>query len=440
MKFSKSASALVVALALAVLPFGAGVASAQAVTSSTYTYTPQGVIASSTAGTALYSSTPVYAVTSSTATQSSTMQNCLNLPQDLYEGLSDPTMDGQVIALQTFLKAQGYFMYDITGYFGPITKAAAVQYQAAHGVPTTGYVGPLPRASIQGVTCNEQNQPALPGSPAAPVTSVQFNSTPSQNANAPRITSVSPYYGPVGTTVTVTGTNFTNDNNVRFDVGAVQHVGSIVTATTTSNTPLTESLTFTVPSSVGAACAYGTNCVLPLYQKLLVPGNYNIQIENANGLSNVFFFSVMAGNVTSATTTTGTTTSSASTSSSSATSTTPATNGPVIAGVNGPSELGIGQTGTWTVQVGDPTSPIDTTIANGAITYSVTWGDEGQPNASTTLPSSNTFQSRTASFSHTYSQAGTYNLIFAVSYSDGRTSSIVKSVGITSSGWVYGGY
>ncbi len=35
-----------------------------------------------------------------------------------------------------------------TGYFGSITKAAVQKYQAAHGISTTGYVGPLTRASL----------------------------------------------------------------------------------------------------------------------------------------------------------------------------------------------------------------------------------------------------------------------------------------------------
>ncbi len=37
-----------------------------------------------------------------------------------------------------------------TGYFGSITKAAVVSYQTAHGIPSTGFVGPLTRASLNG--------------------------------------------------------------------------------------------------------------------------------------------------------------------------------------------------------------------------------------------------------------------------------------------------
>ncbi len=37
-----------------------------------------------------------------------------------------------------------------TGYFGSITKAAVIAYQTAHGISTTGTVGPLTRASLNG--------------------------------------------------------------------------------------------------------------------------------------------------------------------------------------------------------------------------------------------------------------------------------------------------
>jgi N-acetylmuramoyl-L-alanine amidase len=54
--------------------------------------------------------------------------------------------------LQAFLGEQGYFTIapDVRlGYFGGITKAALIQYQAGHGVPATGYFGPLTKNAIQ---------------------------------------------------------------------------------------------------------------------------------------------------------------------------------------------------------------------------------------------------------------------------------------------------
>ena len=73
--------------------------------------------------------------------------------------LRDLTLGSQgqdVIALQTFLiaqdtgiKADALAGAGATGYFGPMTQAALVEYQAAAGVsPSSGYFGPLTRAHI----------------------------------------------------------------------------------------------------------------------------------------------------------------------------------------------------------------------------------------------------------------------------------------------------
>lgn len=54
--------------------------------------------------------------------------------------------------LQAFLGEQGYFTISPTvasGYFGGVTKAALIKYQADHNVPATGYFGPLTKNAIQ---------------------------------------------------------------------------------------------------------------------------------------------------------------------------------------------------------------------------------------------------------------------------------------------------
>ena len=72
------------------------------------------------------------------------VQNKHQFTKDLYQGMNDP----DVVQLQAFLRAAGFFNYPTdTGYFGPITRAAVIQYQKYHGVtPSVGYVGPLTRA------------------------------------------------------------------------------------------------------------------------------------------------------------------------------------------------------------------------------------------------------------------------------------------------------
>ncbi len=59
-----------------------------------------------------------------------------------------------VVALQTRLLAEGYVIPSLSdgsaskGYFGSQTKTAAMRYQASKGIPNTGFVGPLTRASL----------------------------------------------------------------------------------------------------------------------------------------------------------------------------------------------------------------------------------------------------------------------------------------------------
>lgn len=56
-----------------------------------------------------------------------------------------------VKCLQNFLKSQGPEIYPegfVTGFFGNITKAAVIKFQARYGVAQTGYVGPITRNKI----------------------------------------------------------------------------------------------------------------------------------------------------------------------------------------------------------------------------------------------------------------------------------------------------
>lgn len=60
-----------------------------------------------------------------------------------------------VVALQTWLMANGYSIPALSagtakGYFGAQTKSAVMAYQAKVGVPSTGFVGPMTRAKLNG--------------------------------------------------------------------------------------------------------------------------------------------------------------------------------------------------------------------------------------------------------------------------------------------------
>lgn len=66
--------------------------------------------------------------------------------------------------LQRFLISQGYYSGPITGYFWNQTLAAVKRFQAAKGLPQTGYFGPRSRAAANSVLTAVAPQPAASAS------------------------------------------------------------------------------------------------------------------------------------------------------------------------------------------------------------------------------------------------------------------------------------
>jgi peptidoglycan hydrolase-like protein with peptidoglycan-binding domain len=73
---------------------------------------------------------------------------------DFEADLTVGSRGADVQALQQILIDGGFLSIDApTGYFGSLTKAAVIKYQAAHSItPQSGYVGPLTRASLNAGT------------------------------------------------------------------------------------------------------------------------------------------------------------------------------------------------------------------------------------------------------------------------------------------------
>jgi PKD repeat protein len=99
----------------------------------------------------------------------------------------------------------------------------------------------------------------------------------------PVITSVTPNQGSVGTTVTIQGYGFGQNNTVYFGNGGTQNVPSY------NGT----SISYTIPLSIGAVCAAGQVC--PMYLQLVTPGTYNISVANGYGQSSSVPFVVTSG-------------------------------------------------------------------------------------------------------------------------------------------------
>jgi hypothetical protein len=93
---------------------------------------------------------------------------------------------------------------------------------------------------------------------------------------------------------------------------------------------------------------------------------------------------------------------------------------PLISGISGPTQLSVGQSGTWSVNVSN---------ASGNLSYSVNWGDQtSYPYASGAASAS--VQS-SAIFTHTYATTGTYTPTFTVTNANGQSSSASATVSVS---------
>ncbi len=99
---------------------------------------------------------------------------------------------------------------------------------------------------------------------------------------------------------------------------------------------------------------------------------------------------------------------------------------PAISGVSGPTVLESGRQGTWTVTASDP--------QGGNLYYKVIWGDEYSSSGGTgtsASPAGPAYQ-QSATFTHTYARAGSYNPIFIVANAQ-QSSQVTISVNVNGS-------
>ncbi len=329
----------------------------------------------------------IFTQTSQTNAAAYAPQGCVIINNGLFLGASDRFMSGGDVArLQNFLIARGHMNYSgATGFFGTITFNAVRNFQAANGISAIGIVGPQTRAKIQALSCGAPIPPVYPPvmPPVIPPT------YPINPIGIPSVSFISPSSGPVGTTVTVYGSGFDANTTVSFGGSHGPNL-QIINANT---------LTFRVPERLLPACAYG-NIICMIYGPATEPGNYQVSVKNQFGTSNAVNYTVTAGGWNP----------------------NPTTGAPVISGIDSPSTLAVGQTGTWTVRASDGIG------GNGNLSYRVVWGDEHlhAQGASAQQASANFVQS--SSFTHAYAQAGTYNPRFYVRSSNGLTAEVSSSV------------
>ena len=100
---------------------------------------------------------------------------------------------------------------------------------------------------------------------------------------------------------------------------------------------------------------------------------------------------------------------------------------PVISGLTAPTQLAVGQQGTWSVNAYDP--------QNGPLSYSVNWGDSGSCPPGYVCSAATPGFVQSATFTHTYANAGTYMPTFTVRNAAGLTAqtSATTQIGSTQS-------
>ena len=231
-----------------------------------------------------------------------------------------------------------------------------------------------------------------------------FVVTEAHTSVAPVIYRISPAAGGVGTTISVTGFGFTNDNTVLMDgLVAAKHVAvshQIAVSCTTDPSchgGINQTIEFTIPDSLSPDCPPGSMC--PMFLRQVTLGNYPIVVKNENGESAPVQFTV-TGNSSGGGT------------------------APTISGLDAPLSLPIGTPGTWIVHV--------TAMSNstGSLHYSVVWGDETAAGSAIMAPKPTEIQT-SATFTHSYSHSGSYNPTFTVTNDSGQSATASATITIT---------
>lgn len=109
----------------------------------------------------------------------------------------------------------------------------------------------------------------------------------------PAITAIAPDHGPIGTSITLTGSGFTSTGNT-INLSTVNDPtpasGVVVRVPAASST----TFTFAFPATLAPACSFATPSCMLIPVRQAAPGPYDISVTNANGTSNTIRFSLTA--------------------------------------------------------------------------------------------------------------------------------------------------
>ncbi len=325
----------------------------------------------------------------------------LTYVNDLTIGSSNP----EVYSLQQLIISLGFDIPAISsgavpkGYFGQQTKVAVQRYQAENGVPSTGYVGPLTRARLNGGNDSRGNSLRII-SPNGGETLTKGNQYTITWTGSPGILNqtgdiwLQSYIPPcaeatngIRCMIAVRAPEVIAKNVSLNSLSYIWNVGRILSNATCGNQAIA-----CAPSIDGTAVVGDGQ-----YKVRICPTGSNVCDSSDN------YFQITSGVTTGA---------------------------PVINGIDAPTTLTVGQTGTWNVRASDP--------QNQTLSYSVDWGDMSAcynrycaTNAA--MPSVSSYQ-QSSTFTHSFANAGTFTVRFTVKNNSGQSVQTSSTVVVTGSG------
>lgn len=389
---------------------------------------------------------PLLALTAAPAVSAQTVTNdeepsvavCTELEHTLYWGTRDRRTDGEVSELQAFLKAEGYLGKNgPSGFFGMATFNAVREFQRDHDIRATGFVGEATREAIEDESCGDANEDLAITSIDAPAAlavneegtwTVNVNTDPdagglkysvkwgdegfmarlmSMDEDIQTDASFTHAYGEAGTytpefTVTDADGNTVSKSAAQVVVSDEAEAAPAITAISASEAAAGAKLTLTGTNftedsrvfvgSTEADATFVSDSSLTFSVPAIALGDYSVTVKNGDQTSNGIGLEIIKKLATRVS----------------------------ISGIDAPVTLAVNEEGTWTVNVD--------TNASGNLKYAVEWGDEGI--MARMMGSSEVVQT-SSTFTHSYSDAGTYKPKFTVTDESGARSSVSATVVVT---------
>jgi peptidoglycan hydrolase-like protein with peptidoglycan-binding domain len=334
----------------------------------------------------------------------------------LNRNLSRGTQGDDVRGLQEFLSAEGYFSANATGYFGPVTASAVARWQASQGVSAVGAVGPISRERIK-VWCGGG-------------VSERFSATP-QRGTAPLAVT---FY------TNISGFRPVSDQyTIDFGDGVSERAADCFAPADACQSPGENKHTYTSDGTYTATlthtsdpCGGNPLCRAPISQEVV--GKVQIYVGTQAGCTKEYVPVCGSKPIVCITTPCNPVQQTygnrcmmqadgATFLYQGACRSDSANKPPVVSGFSGPTSLTLNETGTWRISASDP--------ENGNLSYSVIWGDEWYANTGAQTSSSAPSIVQSTTFTHSYSNAGTYTVSVVVNDQAGNQARATATVQVT---------